>query len=468
MKAGEEEKDAIPVKPKEVTEGRRWVALTGILDHKQLRENYAKALKMDFAAANPHYLRLESERQEMKEDGTWPEEWEAVDLEANQDILDDAAEIEEEQVPPENMIKVLVDHLPFLKSSYYRGVHVAELVPAETLKTKGEAPKTKPGAAAGRGGGSMSGASGSGAMDPSIGGSGSMSGSMSPSGSGSGGMDPSMGSGSMSGGRGMSGMMMGSGSGSMSGTSGGGGPEDTDFEKKDATKVMVRALDFTVDPDVTYRYRVRIVVKNPNFGWEMVANGVDTKAEEIEGPWSEPSEPVSVPANVSTYAMGPGVPPPGDPREQVKFQVAKFNPEDGLIVVKTFDQAPGQIVGSIDSARVPRSDNKDTQSKQIDFNSRQILVDTVGRPKPMSSLNMQGAALAEPTRALMMRPDGTLVLRDQAQDMTDGEMSEMKSIYDEILAAVQKPKKRRGGGGGMMGSGSMSGSGGMSGPGGSR
>ena len=73
---------------------------------------------------------------------------------------------------------------------------------------------------------------------------------------------------------------------------------------------MIRALDFTVEPDTTYRFRVRIVVYNPNLGREDVSPGVDTKTVELNGPWSEPTEEVTMPPDVATYALNrePNVP----------------------------------------------------------------------------------------------------------------------------------------------------------------
>ncbi len=66
---------------------------------------------------------------------------------------------------------------------------------------------------------------------------------------------------------------------------------------------MIRSLDFTVEPDTTYRFRVRIVVFNPNRNREDVSPGVDTKSVELFGPWSEPTDEVTMPADVTTYAL---------------------------------------------------------------------------------------------------------------------------------------------------------------------
>ena len=65
-----------------------------------------------------------------------------------------------------------------------------------------------------------------------------------------------------------------------------------DYWRSEEKKVMIRAFDFTVKADTTYRYRVRIVVFNPNKGREDVSPGVDTKAEELRGPWSEATDEV--------------------------------------------------------------------------------------------------------------------------------------------------------------------------------
>jgi len=115
--------------------GLRLVSVVGELDHKKLRENYAKALKVGFEAAQPHYLRLDAERQEMNDDGTWPDEWEAVDRKANQLVLDNITEQEEELTPDEVRLEGLVDMLPFFRSGYWRAVHLTKLVPPEKKAT---------------------------------------------------------------------------------------------------------------------------------------------------------------------------------------------------------------------------------------------------------------------------------------------------------------------------------------------
>ena len=103
---------------------------------------------------------------------------------------------------------------------------------------------------------------------------------------------------------------------------------------------MIRAFDFTAKEDETYRYRVRIVVFNPNKGREDVSPGVDSKAEELRGPWSQETDPVTMPPDVMPYATGT-FPPSSASDMKVRFQVIRFHPVDGVTVPHRFEAAPG-------------------------------------------------------------------------------------------------------------------------------
>jgi len=237
------------------------------------------------------------------------------------------------------------------------------------------------------------------------------------------------------------------------GAEGTAGPPEPPFTRTDAEKIMIRALDFMVDPDASYRYRVRLVVRNPNLGREDVAPGVDTSVEELFGPWSEPCEPVTVPADVTTYALKPF---PGG-NDRVTFQVVKWNEADGLTIVKTFDQKPGEIIGAQVNAPVPGPQGKGRASKPIDFNSRQLLLDVTGGTQNVAGFGAtNNVRLEVPAQALVLRSDGLLVLRDQARDTHNPDAKRLKDIYDEIMKEAasgvkKKPKKKRSQAAGMMG-----------------
>ncbi len=400
---------------KETTVGQRWVVITGTLDHQKLCDNYLLALKRP-EVAHPHYKRLDVERQIKQADGTWSD-WEQPNWELHDKILDNLPEEEEEMTPDDVRIAELVDPLPFLRAGYWERAHIASLVPQE----KKELPK----AAATGGEAGMMGGSGS-----------SMSMAMSRMNEEQMPRMPMTGS-SM----GMMGMM-----GGMGATG-----EDTNFAKTEADTIMIRSLDFTAEPDTTYRYRVRIVVFNPNFEREDVNPGVETKKKTLYGPWSEPSEEVTMPADVTAYAYKPAPNAKKSDVVPVQFQVTKWNPDDGVTVVKTFDASPGDIIGEPRTTDVPVSDGSGKKSTKIDFNSRQILLDSAGGTQAMPKVGASVNFFEVPAVSLLLRPDGSVVLRNQASDSMDEVRLDIESNYKkEIEESTKKREKSQGSGSSAM------------------
>jgi hypothetical protein len=412
--------DATPQGGKEITKGLRWVAITGVLDHKKMKDNYLAALKNP-AIANPNYKQLAVQRQSRDSDGNWSD-WEDVDADKNLSIVNNLPEEEEELTPEDVRISTLVDPLPFLKAGYWEKVHVVSLVPKEKREI------AKPATSAGGYPGMMGGSSGMAG--------GKMGGMMAM---GSGGMPGMMG--------GSSGMM---GGGAM------GGEENTDFPKSEAPKLMIRSLDFTADPDTTYRFRVAIVVFNPNYQREDVSPGTDTKKVELRGPWSEPTDEVTMPADVTAYALDKFPSGEGSKRSDlVQFQITRWNPDDGVTVVRTLEYGPGQIVGETRSAPIPSSEGEKAKSKQIDFNTRQVVLDETGGPHPIAQVGANGAPLDVPVLSLLVRPDGSVILRDETNDRPDPVRKDMADNYTREIKETGTKRESSMGSmyGGMMGMG---------------
>ena len=426
---------------KEVVKGLRSVVITGTLDNKQLKANYLAALK-DPNLAYPNYKRLDVQRQVLGPDGQWSD-FADVDADANLKVLDNLTEVDDELVPKDVLLEALVDPLPFPKAGYWTGVHVASLIPKEKLEVK--RPTNAPGM---YGGGSSMGSS----MEM-------------MAGAGRGGSGPMMGSSSsmMEGSRGGSGMMGSSGgmmgpgmpgSGGMMGVGAGNpaGPADeTDFPKSEADEVMIRSIDFTVEPDMTYRYRVRIVVVNPNRYRTDVNPGVETEADELKGDWSEPTDDVSVPADVAAYAMKKAAPTRRN--DQVVFQLVRWNPADGHTVTRNDEAGPGELIGQQAVAQVPSSEGKGTTSTPIDFNSRRIVLDTMGGLMPAPKVIGASAPFEEPAISLVLRPDGAVAIRSQPLDVADPVRDEMDRNYQRALKDSTKKRAPRGMGSMSMGSG---------------
>jgi hypothetical protein len=215
--------------------------------------------------------------------------------------------------------------------------------------------------------------------------------------------------------------------------------------------IMVRGLDYTVEPGTTYRYRVRVVVANPNFNREDVAPGVDTEAREISGPWSDPTDVVRVPADVSIFALNPAR--GGYSEDTVVFDVAAWDTNTGSLVVSTFPTAPGQFVGRPAQREVAVEGEDRPQNKVINLQSRQLVLDTMGGQTPVQNLGLP-STFELPAVVAVLRPDGTIALHNQSTDATDEQLMFMRESY-RLSISNELNKKDRGNDIGMMYGGMM-------------
>jgi hypothetical protein len=311
----------------------------------------------------------------------------------------------------------------------------------------------------------MMGGGGAGGMMPGMmgGGAGGMMG-----GGGKDGMMPGMMGGGM---RGGAGMMRGGGGGMMRGGAGmmgmgGGMPSESmgDFWRSEEKKVMIRALDFTVEPDNSYRYRVRIVVFNPNFKREDVSPSakLTIDKEDLVGPWSDPTDVVTMPPDIMPYATGTLA--AGLGRSKIQFEVIRFHPEDGVTIPKTFDAGPGEVLGEPRTAEIPVSDGSGKKTHTVDFNSHQIVLDISGGYDPLPA-GFLGGPVERPGLALLLRPDGSVVVHNEAEDLANDVRKDIRANYKHELA-MSKQVRKNGAGSGYMGMMGMMGMGGMMGGGG--
>ncbi len=423
---------------KELTKGHRWVAITGVFDHAKLVANYRAALKNP-AVAHPNYARVDLERQTKQPDGSWSG-WEAVSSKENLKILDNLPEVEEEELTPETVRpEALVDPLPFLKAGLWEKVHVASLVPKEKREIKAK-DQGQGGFGNMQGGAGMMGQTGMGNRRG--------------SGADYSGQMQSMMNQLGAGGRGRAGAMGGGGLGGLGQNESAG-----TYWKTDEKRVMIRAFDFTVKPDNSYRYRVRVVVHNPNLSREDVIPGTDTKAKTLRGPWCDPpTDEVHMPPDVMPYAIS------SDPATlssdvKVKFQVIRFRPADGVTVTRNFPAGPGEVIGEPGSAIIPSSDGTKSKTNTIDFNSRQIVLDIIANKKSGGyqylPAGINGPPIERPTIALLLRNDGSVAVHTEADDVVNEVRRDIDTNYkQEIKDSGKKRERSTGMGmGGMMGGG---------------
>jgi hypothetical protein len=185
-----------------------------------------------------------------------------------------------------------------------------------------------------------------------------------------------------------------------------------------------------------------------------VTKSVDNKSDELRGPWSDQTDSVTMPADVMPYALTT-VPPGQTSDMRVTFQVIRFHPDSGVTVPRSFDAAPGELIGEPRTSDIPVSDGTGKKSKVVDFNSRQIVLDVFAIKKTGGYQHLPagfvGPPIARPALALLLRPDGTVALHNEADDESNEVRKDIYANYHHEIDQSGK-KRERSTGMGMMGS----------------
>lgn len=204
----------------------RWAVITGVIDHREMLRALDVADRKLPRPVEELYMRVDQERQVLQKDGNWSQ-WALVDPAPTLEVLDNLPAIEAERVAEPLRVDGLVDPLPFLISGAWRGVDVEEfLSPERTRRDDRPAAGTAPQEAPGE-------------RAPIV--------------------NPRA-------------------------------PRIPGLRttRELAPVLMIRSLDFSVEPGRSYRYRLRVVMRNPD--------ATKTRAKTKQTAWSEPTDVVTVPS----------------------------------------------------------------------------------------------------------------------------------------------------------------------------
>ncbi len=436
--------------------GFRWVVITAVYPHKKQLEEYRRALK---AAEAPEYVRVVVERRMLQSDGTFSD-WQPVDTRPNAWIAKRRVGVEEElPVLQPYLLDGLVEKLPRL--AYGAWEYVDHVMAIEAAGQKPEevarqaqgqqqggpfGPGGMPGTGSeeemyGMGGSGYPGMMG-GNMPPGMGGMGGMEGAMEGAagypGMGGAGGYPGMGPG------GMPGPMM--GGGAAAGATGQGGQNGQQFappgsaaqEQKryiEVEYVQVRFIDYTVQAGRTYQYRMKVVVKNPNYNRPDVAEDAYRKPEFLEGPWSKPSRPVYVGKDVEYYLVNAKFNErTGMPRGV--FEVHRWDNETGDWYCSTFEVVPGAPVGNQRKIKILTWE-EEVKEELVDFNTGAVLLDVVGGRQRFQE-NGTTYSYEEPVQALVVTREGDLIWRALTDDLENPIRKERAEYCAEIREIIRE------------------------------
>ncbi len=196
--------------------------------------------------------------------------------------------------------------------------------------------------------------------------------------------------------------------------------------------LLFRYLDFDVEPGCTYRYRVGLVLRNPNYGRPLAeADG----AHVVTGPtrrtpWCEPSAPVIVPGTVK-YFLTRVEPHRARALPEARFSFFQWDSGLGTTVQQELDVPVGRPVGGTAAATTIDAVRATFTQADYAFAARDTLVDLL----PDIAL----AAADHPDLQLPRGSRGQARVVEQAAVVTpDGELATLDPLtsMEELLRAV--------------------------------
>ncbi len=269
----------------------------------------------------------------------------------------------------------------------------------------------------------------------------------------------------------MPGMAAGGMSSMMPGTRGpmrrraGAGEEEEEVEVQEVAYMLFRFFDFSVQPGKHYRYRVKLVLANPNYGMLshfLEKDGME-KVKTLEADWSEPSPSISVPVDSQVLAVSAKA-----SDGTASLMLVRFEEKDGVSAAEEFATVQrGQVLnypgrpfpetGAVGmmggmggmgemtmpySAGTPVRQDDATTERKVDYVTNALLLDVAGGGR----LPGKDRSLAEPGSVLLLDGEGKLVVHNELDDLPEYRFHQPPERQEVagVPGATANPKGKRG------------------------
>lgn len=181
---------------------------------------------------------------------------------------------------------------------------------------------------------------------------------------------------------------------------------------------LFRFFDFKAEPGKTYRYRVKLVLKNPNGGVppRFLESHDLAKGESREAEWSEPSPAVTVIAGNRLLA-GTVSPGRGEPTGHVLAKL--FDADLAAEIRRLFDISRGSVLNELEAkVGLSEAENSPPKAAMLDFETDAVVLDMFGGDKIPGARNKDPRAEQPkiPGHFLVLDNDGDLRTLVQSTD----------------------------------------------------
>ena len=144
--------------------------------------------------------------------------------------------------------------------------------------------------------------------------------------------------------------------------------------------LLFRFIDFSVNPGNLYRYRVRLVMNNPNFGLgrDKVEHPSVAEHRERKTEWSNPTAPVYVEPDTKFFLTKVDQPLSGEPKAQI--DLFHWDTKFGSTVRSTIPANIGQFLGGKTTTEVLDPAAESYEEQEVDIVMNDVLVDIEESP----------------------------------------------------------------------------------------
>jgi hypothetical protein len=172
------------------------------------------------------------------------------------------------------------------------------------------------------------------------------------------------------------------------------------------------AHDETVEPGKIYRYRMRVVIRNPLYSSNLAATPELAQTLSIPGQWSDWTPAIPIMPRIRMF-LASGA------RQQNSVQVKVFRWERGMINTPAtpFSVSPGDMIGRVDPGT------------RVDYTTGWTIVDI--RSVPTTSCS--------DTRVTLMDPEGRIETRYTKADAAHPDLPALEAAAKQPAAAAAVP-----------------------------